>query len=37
MLSGLGNESVVSIATFPVAWRMEIVRDELYHELEYVR
>jgi len=39
MLVGLGNESVVSIASFPVAWRMEIVRDERYRGCgcEYVR
>jgi len=37
MLVGLGNESVVSIASFPVPWRMEIVRDERYRGCEYVR
>ena len=37
MLTGLGNESVVSVATFPVAWRMEIVHDERYRGCEYVR
>lgn len=37
MLVGLGNESTVSVATFPVAWRIEIARDERYRGCEYVR
>lgn len=37
MLSGLGNESTVSVATFPVAWKMERAHDERYRGCEYVR
>ena len=37
MLVGLGNGSVVSVAPFPVAWRIEMVRDERYDGYEYVR
>ena len=37
MLVGLGNESTVSVAPFPVAWRMEMVQDERYRGCEYVR
>ena len=37
MLGGLGNESVVSVATFPVAWRIEMAHDERYRGCEYVR
>ncbi|KAF9648165.1 hypothetical protein BDM02DRAFT_3187334 [Thelephora ganbajun] len=37
MLSGLKNESIISVATFPVAWRVEIVHDGDYRGREYVR
>ena len=37
VLVGIGNESVVSVATFPVAWRMEVVHDQRYRGCEYVR
>ena len=37
MLVGLGDESAISVAPFPVAWRMEIVHDEHYRGCEYVR
>ncbi|KAF9781772.1 hypothetical protein BJ322DRAFT_1161694 [Thelephora terrestris] len=36
MLSGLGNESIISVGTFPVAWRMEIAQDDRYRGCEYV-
>ncbi|KAF9777282.1 hypothetical protein BJ322DRAFT_1188119 [Thelephora terrestris] len=35
-LSGLGNESIISVGTFPVAWRMEIAQDDRYRGCEYV-
>ena len=37
MLGGLGNGSLVSVATFPVAWRMVMARDPRYRGCEYVR
>jgi len=37
MLGGLVEKSIVSVAPFSVAWRVEIVDKERYRERNYVR
>jgi hypothetical protein len=37
MLTGLGDGSAVSVATFSVAWRIEMAHDKKYRGCEYVR
>jgi len=37
MLGGLGDESVVSVAPFAVAWRVEIVNEGRYRGYNYAR
>jgi len=34
---GLGNGRVLSVAAYPVAWRIEIVNDDPHRGFEYVR
>ena len=36
-LNGGGGRTFVSVAPFPVAWRLEPAREERYRGLEYVR
>ena len=37
MLDGLGNGTSISVAAFPVAWRVEVVKEKRYHGWDYVR
>lgn len=37
MLDGIGNGYAVSVSDLPVAWRIEVVRDDKYRGFEYVR
>ena len=37
MLTGLGDDCIVSVAPFSVAWRVETVNDERHRGCEYVR
>ena len=37
LMDGFGNGSPLCVATYPVAWRIEIVKDEEYNGYEYVR
>ena len=37
MLDGLGNATPISVAAFPVAWRVEVVKEKRYHGWDYVR
>ena len=34
---GLENGSLLSVAAFPVAWRVEVVNDDIHRGFEYVR
>ena len=37
MLNGIANRYAVSVAEFPVAWKIEVVNDAEYRGFEYVR
>ena len=37
MISGLTNESRVSVAAFPIAWRIEMVNEGNHRGQDYVR
>ena len=37
MLNGIANGYAVSVADFPVAWKIEAVNDAKYQNFEYVR
>ena len=37
MLDGLGNGTSISVAAFPVAWRVEVVNEKRYRGWDYVR
>jgi len=34
---GLENENPISLSTYPVAWKIEVVNDDIYRGFEYVR
>ena len=34
---GLTGISPLSVSAYPVAWKIEVVNDEIYHGYEYVR
>ena len=36
-MAGLQNECVLSVVAYPVAWRVEVVNDEIHRGFEYVR
>ncbi|KAF9648155.1 hypothetical protein BDM02DRAFT_2340785 [Thelephora ganbajun] len=36
-MAGLENKCAISVAAYPVAWRVEIVNDGLHRGFEYVR
>jgi len=36
-MAGLENDRPLSVSTYPVAWRIEIVNEEIHRGLEYVR
>jgi hypothetical protein len=37
MLNGISNGHAVSVADFPVAWKIEAVNDAKHQNFEYVR
>ena len=37
LMDGLSDGTPLCVATYPVAWRVEIVEDEKYSGYEYVR
>ena len=34
---GLNNNCPLSVAAYPVAWRFDVVNDEIHRGFEYVR
>ena len=36
-MEGMGDESILSVAAYPVAWRIEVVNDDAHRGFEYVR
>jgi len=36
-MAGLDNNRPLSVSAYPIAWRVEVVNDALYHGCEYVR
>jgi len=36
-MEGLGNGTALSVAAYPVAWRVEVVNDDKHRGFEYVR
>jgi len=34
---GLGNDKPISVSAYPVAWRIEVVNDDIFRGFEYVR
>ena len=34
---GLTNDCSLSVSAYPVAWKIEVLDDEIYHGFEYVR
>ena len=35
--AGLENGSPLSVSAYPVAWRVEVVNDDIHRGFEYVR
>ena len=33
----LGNDCPLAVATYPVAWRVEVVNDDVHRGYEYIR
>ena len=33
----VGNECRLCVATYPVAWRIEVVNDDIHRGYEYIR
>ena len=36
-VAGLGNDTPLSVAPYPVAWRIEVVNDDIHSGFDYVR
>jgi len=36
-MAGFDNGSPLSVSAYPVAWRIEVVNDEIHRDFEYVR
>ena len=36
-MAGLDNGSPLSVSAYPVAWRIEIVNDNIHRGFEYIR
>ena len=36
-MAGLQDSCVLSVAAYPVAWRIEVVNDDIHRGFEYVR
>ena len=36
-MAGFENGSPLSVSAYPVAWRIEVVNDEIHRSFEYIR
>jgi len=36
-MEGMGDGCILSVAAYPVAWRIEVVNDDAHRGFEYVR
>ena len=36
-MAGFENGSALSVSAYPVAWRIEVVNDDIHRGFEYVR